>query len=152
GRQPRQLHAPRHRVPIQRLRLVGHGHGRRRSLDRLDQRRRRGPGRFPRDGAQLRARPLPLARVRDCLDLHERNGGRVRRHLRHQGQPDLPLLRRQEGAAGVAERWRLPPIKTVTATGTYTLEAYETNGTGFKALKIPVGTTGLYYYVEMRRS
>ncbi|HKF41843.1 MAG TPA: NEW3 domain-containing protein [Thermoanaerobaculia bacterium] len=44
-----------------------------------------------------------------------------------------------------------PPIKTVTATGTYTLEAYETNGTGFKALKIPVGTTGLYYYVEMRR-
>jgi hypothetical protein len=44
-----------------------------------------------------------------------------------------------------------PPIKTVTAGGTYTIDPYETVGSGFKALKIPRGTTGDSFYVEMRR-
>ena len=44
-----------------------------------------------------------------------------------------------------------PPIKTVTSSGTYTIDPYETLGTAPKALKIPRGTTGYYFYVEVRR-
>jgi hypothetical protein len=43
-----------------------------------------------------------------------------------------------------------PPIETVTESGTYSIDPYETTGTNPKALKIPIGTTGSYYYVEYR--
>src|SRR5262249_25698096 len=50
-----------------------------------------------------------------------------------------------------------PPIITVTASGTYTLEAYELAGSGAKALKILKSvdpTTGerTWYYVESRQA
>ncbi len=38
-----------------------------------------------------------------------------------------------------------PPIKTVTSSGTYTIDPYESLGTVPKALKIPRGTTGLLF-------
>jgi hypothetical protein len=44
-----------------------------------------------------------------------------------------------------------PPITTVTSSGTYPIDPFETVGAGPKALKIPIGTTGNYYYVEWRR-
>ncbi len=45
-----------------------------------------------------------------------------------------------------------PPIKTVTASGTYSIDPYETTGSLPKALKIARGTTGAYFYVELRRA
>jgi hypothetical protein len=45
-----------------------------------------------------------------------------------------------------------PPITTVQASGVYTIDAYEFPGAGSKALKIPRGTTGQSFYVELRRS
>jgi hypothetical protein len=44
-----------------------------------------------------------------------------------------------------------PPITSVTAGGTYAIDAYETVGSAPKALKIPRGTTGSNYYVELRQ-
>ena len=44
-----------------------------------------------------------------------------------------------------------PAITTVTASGSYTINAMEINSTGSKALKIARGTTGTYFYVEARR-
>jgi uncharacterized membrane protein len=44
-----------------------------------------------------------------------------------------------------------PPITTVTANGTFTIDAYETVGSNPKALKIPIGTTATSYYVELRK-
>jgi len=44
-----------------------------------------------------------------------------------------------------------PAITTVTANGSYTINAMETNSTASKALKIARGTTGNYFYVEARR-
>ncbi|MDG0816504.1 NEW3 domain-containing protein [Bdellovibrio svalbardensis] len=49
-----------------------------------------------------------------------------------------------------------PPIMTITSSGTYTIEAYETNTMGNKALKIlksvdPVSGGKTYYYVELRQ-
>ena len=45
-----------------------------------------------------------------------------------------------------------PPIRTVTASGTYAIDPYETTGSLPKALKIARGTTGTYFYVEARRA
>jgi hypothetical protein len=45
-----------------------------------------------------------------------------------------------------------PPITTVGSTGNYTIDAYETTGSSPKALRIPIGTTGSNYYVELRRA
>lgn len=44
-----------------------------------------------------------------------------------------------------------PPLTSVAASGTYTIAAYESNGSASKALKIPRGTTGSNFYVELRR-
>lgn len=44
-----------------------------------------------------------------------------------------------------------PPITTVTSSGTYSIDAYETVGSAPKALKIAQGTTGSYFYVELRQ-
>jgi hypothetical protein len=44
-----------------------------------------------------------------------------------------------------------PPIRTVTASGTYSIDPYETVGSAPKALKIARGTTGSFFYVEVRR-
>ena len=44
-----------------------------------------------------------------------------------------------------------PPLTSVTAGGTYAIDAYETVGSASKALKIPRGTTGSSYYVELRQ-
>jgi len=45
-----------------------------------------------------------------------------------------------------------PPLTTVSASGTYSIDAYETVGSPAKGLKIPRGTTGSYLYVETRKS
>ena len=58
------------------------------------------------------------------------------------------------------QKWRLgwlgygasPPITTVQEGGDYAIDAYESPGTGPKALKIPRGTTGNWFYVEARRA
>jgi hypothetical protein len=42
-----------------------------------------------------------------------------------------------------------PPIKTITSSGTYWIDAYEASGSGPKALKILKGS-GTYYYAEVR--
>ena len=44
-----------------------------------------------------------------------------------------------------------PPITTVTSSGTYSIDGVRDPGTNPKALKIPIGTTGSNYYVELRR-
>ena len=44
-----------------------------------------------------------------------------------------------------------PPITPVSTSGTYALAAYELPGTAPKALKIPRGTTGQFFFVELRR-
>jgi hypothetical protein len=44
-----------------------------------------------------------------------------------------------------------PPLTTVASSGTWSIEPMETNGSGSKALKVPRGTTGSYFYVELRR-
>jgi hypothetical protein len=44
-----------------------------------------------------------------------------------------------------------PPITQVTGSGTYVVDGYETVGSSPKALKIPIGTAGSNYYVELRR-
>ena len=45
-----------------------------------------------------------------------------------------------------------PPITTVTSTGTYSIDPYETAGSNPRALKISRGgTPASYYYVELRR-
>jgi hypothetical protein len=44
-----------------------------------------------------------------------------------------------------------PPLTTVSSNGTYTIAPFETLGTASKALKIPRGTTGSNFYVELRR-
>lgn len=44
-----------------------------------------------------------------------------------------------------------PALTSVTANGSYTINAMETNSAGPKALKIARGTTGNYFYVEARR-
>ena len=48
-----------------------------------------------------------------------------------------------------------PPIQTVTASGTYFIDAYENNGTSPKALKVlksydPTTGTHTWYYIEIR--
>jgi len=45
-----------------------------------------------------------------------------------------------------------PPLTTVGASGTYTIDPYEFPGTGPKALKIPRGSNGQFLYVELRRN
>lgn len=68
--------------------------------------------------------------------------------------PCAPLKER----AGWLNKPGFPPITTVTQSGVYEIEAYDTLGTGPKALKIPVALS-LYpqvassgaYYVEARR-
>ncbi len=50
----------------------------------------------------------------------------------------------------------MPPITTVSSDGTYSIEAYETTGTGPKALKIlksidPVTGERTWYYIEYRQ-
>jgi hypothetical protein len=44
-----------------------------------------------------------------------------------------------------------PPLTTVTASGTYTIGPLEAMGSESKALKIPRGTTGSFFYVELRQ-
>jgi hypothetical protein len=44
-----------------------------------------------------------------------------------------------------------PPLTTVDSNGSYTIAPFEALGTASKALKIPRGTTGSYFYVELRR-
>ncbi len=44
-----------------------------------------------------------------------------------------------------------PAVTTVTSSGTYTIEPLETLGTASKALKIARGTTGSYFYLELRK-
>jgi hypothetical protein len=44
-----------------------------------------------------------------------------------------------------------PPLTTVTASGTYTIGPLEAIGSESKALKIPRGTTGSFFYVELRQ-
>lgn len=44
-----------------------------------------------------------------------------------------------------------PALTTVTSSGTYAIDPYETNGSASKALKIARGTTGSYFYLELRR-
>jgi hypothetical protein len=44
-----------------------------------------------------------------------------------------------------------PPITPVSTSGSYTIAAYELPGTAPKALKIPRGTTGQFFFVELRR-
>ena len=45
-----------------------------------------------------------------------------------------------------------PALTTVTASGTYSIDAMETNATASKALKVPRGATGSYFYLELRKS
>jgi hypothetical protein len=44
-----------------------------------------------------------------------------------------------------------PPLTTVSSSGTYAISPLETAGSTSKALKIARGTTGTYFYVELRR-
>ncbi len=103
-----ELRAARLRVPVERLRLVGPGHGRRQSVAGVDPHQVRilGQGRRPRAGPQPRALPLALARLRIGLGrrlrlLHVR----IRRRVRPDGkQFGRPLQRVPEGTPGLARR------------------------------------------------
>jgi M6 family metalloprotease-like protein len=58
----------------------------------------------------------------------------------------------QKSRLGWLDYGASPPVSTVPTSGAYTIDAYEAPGAGPKALKIPRGTTGQAFFVELRRS
>lgn len=69
--------------------------------------------------------------------------------------PSIPLVAHfnafQKDRLGWLNYQSSPPIQTITNSGTYNIDAYETANSSVKALKIPKSTTGDYYYVEYRQ-
>ena len=126
---------------------------RRRPLQCLDQRQYATPASSPMSSATPSASITPTpSSVTPPSSTSPCTARRVRRCHRRHGRRPRPLQRLPEAAPRLARLQRRPrPSPPSPASGTYTLDAYELPGTAPKALKIPRGTTGQSFFVELRR-